>query len=294
MGNLLYSYRSFNSDDLRYKAPFNLYQINRFDKVELDKINNDQKISLMTKGMEDNKEREPFVFKDLVISELCDNTSNQIRLWVYSQDSLGNMRIEVYTKIADRDKLVVDYRFLVKSEHIYQLFANLNRVQDLSVYDSHIVPMYLIDGFKYVRYSDYIFENHITPKFRDLILQFLLSALGRIIAFNSLCCVKDDETIEKTKCDNVIVNVNYFIADSDKYQYIKLGNKKSVGTKSKNGLRQVDRNICKRKYQVRGHWHKYWVGKRGEQHLEVKWIEPYYRNKDEQYSLIRHYCFSGE
>jgi hypothetical protein len=32
---------------------------------------------------------------------------------------------------------------------------------------------------------------------------------------------------------------------------------------------------------VRGHWHKYWVGKRGEQTLTTKWVEPYPKGEED-------------
>ncbi len=307
MGKVLqYSYRDFSISDLVFKPAYTLKQIESFDKVELDRITDDQKVEIMTSGLEKSESDAEFVFKDLTITEICTDEYkkykyyNQLRYWVYSQDNHGNMRIEAYTKDIMTSKFVNDYRFLVKSQHIYKLFNNLSKIPEdnneylvLTSY-RYLIPVYVAYNRGYIRFSNYLGHK---PDECSVIIQFLVSALARIISFNSLCCTVDDEVLEKETFSNVKLNVNYYAATSDKDQYVLITDKKTEPTthkretSSEEETKVIDRNICKRKFQVRGHWHKYWIGKRGNQHIEIKWVAPYYKNANENYSIIKHYRF---
>lgn len=147
----MYSYRVFTENDLKYDAPDNLKQLNRYDYINLTTIislTSKQKMLSDLLGEYLKTQDMGFEYKDhilnryyyqqFVIREKTDD-GNQIRYYKYTlsdwdekskEEELDDrtLTIEVYTRDKDSDDLYRDICFKLKVGHKHEL---MNQIDDI-------------------------------------------------------------------------------------------------------------------------------------------------------------------
>lgn len=214
--------------------------------------------------------------------------------------------------------------FRVKVDHIYQLICDLRGYintltrelkEDVSFKDklfgmnTYVLPLYLyIENInlnnKYKRISD------IAPCINNYQIRNMLALIEEALR---LFCSLNYSLVSTASSDEP---TNIYCPDTNKMQHrtFKSFVKKATEDKTivvdiakipfveeknntlhaiistqKNNIivNQFPRKLCDYKYQVRGHWHKYWVGTGDDKHLEKRWIQPYYKNKDKDHKIVK-------
>lgn len=168
--------------------------------------------------------------------------------------------------------------------------------------------------FKYQRFSD-VWKINAPIQEKRAMIEVLVDAFRRFISLNfyllkvlvenEVVIIKDtnrdnEEIRMESDMDRIIRNCenrNCYKESheiKDKHVVIELSEltmRMNINYINKNLVddKKTRKQIRKQryKYQVKGHFHHYWVGHGLDKHLEAKWIDPYFRNKDMPAKIIK-------
>ena len=158
---------------------------------------------------------------------------------------------------------------------------------------------------KYERISDFAYgeidcENlmYLLDDIRDALKVFASTNFYMLDMYNS-----NDKVSVYNKRTRRFSNMTFkaysSIATNDKKLYCYLEQKNpnkytpsieiEIDTDRSNILAGTDipRRLCDYRFSVRGHWSHRWIGKRGNQRLVPVWIDPYEKNKDKPFKIIK-------
>lgn len=264
-----------------------------------------------------------YFFKDWCIRENCDNPYGyQLRYWRYrisdwNQEDKDNeidsrtLTVDQYTYSRKSKKYVFDISLRFKLEHLYKIINDINNmyfdsatIDDINLY---VLPIYEYNkysiGDRYKRISDIAKEQRWTSK--DLLEEFnsIQCSLIRFLAMNYRLVYTVNKRLNVNvyeysldpRDESVIMKKDIDIisylrkARSDKRIKIDISNLEvNIDTRTPNVyVGTKPRKLCDYKYQVSGHWSHYWVGKKGNQTRIKKWIEPYFKNPDKEFRVIK-------
>lgn len=233
------------------------------------------------------------------------------------------LKIELFRYIDRIDSLYADKTYLVKSEHIYQLVLDLSRqieevdnlidsghANDLVNFDElnlYVLPIYILDAKtdEYLRISNFCYENYTFDEYYYVISD-LYDALKIYVAtnFHMLDLYNSNQKVtvynsRKQTFSKVTFKAYASTATENKkvYSYVEQNMPDtyspsieiSIDPEAKNVLagNMIPRKLCDYRFSVRGHYTHVWKGKKGNQHREKIWVEPYEKNKDKPWKIIK-------
>lgn len=260
-------------------------------------------------------------FKDWCVRETCDGgEEREIRYvrflvkdyWNEKDKEAGIdsriLSLDNYSYKPASNTFKFDTSFIVKIDHIPRLINDLKYVLDnyesIEDINLYVIPVYEYNNvssdkyrsYKYERISDLHDIQKWTRKRTETELQYLLNALVRFAALNFKLvdyALGNKEVIitESGSGKETKSNINKYFrkAKSDKKVIMKLPGIKVLLDPSKSNVfvGTTARSICDYKFQVAGHYQHYWVGKKGNQTKIMKWVNPYFKNPDKEFKVIK-------
>lgn len=219
------------------------------------------------------------------------------------------LTIDIFIK----DINIASYK--VKVEHIYQLILDIDRItgnylnNKISDINLDVLPIYaVINENVYTHYDNYKRISKIDFKNIKYIISVLNDLLVSLMLFYGIN-YHIVETIDNAEYKEISVSNEYahsiikdenmvtpqiVPANSDVIRIIKLNMPDYGCVKIRHNTKNVRnsnivRKMCDYKFQVEGHFHNYWIGseKKGTRQLITKWVEPYYKNKDKPFKIIK-------
>ena len=213
--------------------------------------------------------------------------------------------------------------YIVKTEHIYQLIKDLedylgyiafdlirdNNLRNCKVSRNNInlfvLPIYIYDQNKFRRISDIFYNEYTYDDLHDAVGDLYL-ALKYFVSANyyMLEMYNNNDRVTVYNCktrrfSNMTFKAYTSVATNNKKVYSYTDRNMpdkyspsveiSINTDRYNIFAGTDipRKLCDYRFTVRGHKSHRWVGKRGHQHLEEIWIDPYEKNKDKPFRIIK-------
>jgi hypothetical protein len=338
---LIYSYRDFSAKDLEvFDDPLDFETDDIFKKDTVNFL--DLEVSefidfIRKKFVQYSKDvntdyiyHNKYFFKEFCVRFFEDSLRNKQSIYHYSLSGWDIMSknkgiddrtltIAMYD-FADSARLT--YKFIVKTEHIYQLIKDLKDTSDYVYYELvlkedkltlandqlvnlYVLPIYLMNNGEYERISDFAYgeidcENlmYFLDDIRDALKVFAATNYYMLDMYNS-----NDKVAVYNKRTRRFSNMTFkaysSTATNDKklYCYLKEKNPNrytpsveiEIDTDRSNILAGTDipRKLCEHRFSVRGHWSHRWIGKRGNQRLVPVWIDPYEKNKDKPFKIIK-------
>jgi hypothetical protein len=211
--------------------------------------------------------------------------------------------------------------FKIKLEHVlsardnFRTYVNEIRKQiaqgSTEGINTYLIPIYLYaerEGDtkppKYTRFSTFVKDDSL--EYIHGLIETMLFSLNRYIFVNTFAWFNlNNNTSYHISTD---INAPYItpkkvvnrqnlarIARSNKYLVICLDNPHNIclitNTARKNMYSDASNrlySLSKYKFQVIGHYQHYWIGK-GRKTRIKKWIDPYYKNDDYQFNVVKEY-----
>ena len=314
-----YSYRSFRDKDKEVN------DVDREDTIDFDeldstvdsiRINERRSIrNYLNLAVSDLTNGDPFkgcvFFKDFFLT-FKENVTPKIFRFIVSdeEDTKKDQRtltVICYKKNDDRT-LEKEGSWRVKLDHVYQVYQDLlgykNYIneENYRTVNLYVLPIYVLHKvrlattlelhYSYARISDIRFIWDLEDmKFNfDTLCYglYLFLSINYMLVSNVKSVYKDDD---KFKDDTIHPEIRTYFkqATEDKQVVVKRNHFNMYLNGRRNNITQkvITRAECDYKYQVSGHWHKYWVGSRDDRHLITKWVAPYYKNKDKEFSIAK-------
>lgn len=343
---LIYSYKDFDQSDFELTTSdidFDQDEIFNVDYIDFTDLTAGEQQGFVFDNYNKYKKdiktdyrfRNKYFFKDFVVRYPSNNEDSTIinrytlSGWNAASKRKGiddrTLTLDLFSYVEEVDTLYRDYRFLVKTEHIYQLLQDINRYmtfvegeligkEDLGnqyaideEINLYLLPIYIYSKKldKYTRISDYIYGKRTYATLSDILVD-LYESLKLFASVNfymlDMYNSNDRVTVYNTntrRFSNLTFKAYSAVATNNKkvYAYIdkKMPNNYSpsleinINSDRSNILAGTDipRKLCDYRYTVRGHKSHRWVGKKGNQHLEEIWIDPYEKNKDKAWKIIK-------
>jgi len=230
----------------------------------------------------------------------------------------------VYEHDFDKDgtekfNFVMTYK--IKLQHVFSarnnFRKNINQIREMLAHgddksriNTYVIPIYLCTerddpaNYHYIRFSDYVLGDD--SAYIHGLLEVMIISLTRYMFVNTFVWYNlnnrnsyhvsyDREVPYTTKKDVVSRQKLASKARSNKNLVICLDNAYNIdlvmNTRCKNMYSGASRKPCtisSYKFQVIGHYQHYWVGK-GRRTRIKRWIDPYYKNVDEQFNIVKQY-----
>jgi len=274
--------------------------------------------------LETTYESIPALFKDFMVKEpiymsnkvfyiytftIIDSTNNfdgednrvlECGIYDYDSRSFANRGESGYTRILT---------FKIKLQHVWQarvnLKRNINALNNNEIINKYVIPIYINtdsdESDIFTRFSDEYADDDM-KMYRDILS--IHNALERFIFANTYVWYnlntenRFNTTVKSyDKTEKKILTRSELMSEakSDKKLIIRLDNGEKIDlvihTNYKNMYSGTSRSLqrfCQYKYQVIGHYQHYWIGK-GRKTRVLKWVEPYYKNKDKEFKIIKEY-----
>lgn len=336
---LIYSYRDFTEQDLNLTESdlrFSLKSIESLDNINLEDLTVEEQSLFMQKNFHAYKNdmntkmnyRNKFFFKEFCIRYPSDHENidkiNRYSVSAWNDYSKRkhiddrNLTVELFDAYLNSGRARRTLRFIVKTEHVYQLIKDLYNTlriiddfNDVVVTDNdvnlYVLPIYVYHTYtnEYIRISELVYNDYtmdtlynILEKIRNSLKEFAAINYYMLDMYNSNNKV-DVYNTKTRKFSNVTFKAYASTADNDKkvYSYIheykpneyNPSIKINIDTDRPNVLAGSDipRKLCDYRYTVRGHKSHRWIGKRGNQQLKEVWIDSYEKNKDKPFKIIK-------
>ena len=212
----------------------------------------------------------------------------------------------------ENSKFILNYK--IKLQHILSARNNfrnyINTIRMLLAnkkddkINTYVIPIYIftyrdnINNPKYIRFSDYVINDDLT--YIHNLLELIIKSLNRYIFANTYIWYnlnnRNSYYITNHKVDKEIVNRSSLIdrAKTNKNIIIYLDSiyniPLSINSHKKNIYSKSGKlcSLSNYKFQVIGHYQHYWIGK-GRKTRIKKWIDPYYKNEDKQFNIVKQY-----
>ena len=175
--------------------------------------------------------------------------------------------------------------------------------------NTYVIPIYIFtkrrrdDIPHYKRFSDHVKNDNVF--YVQTLLEFIIYSLERYVYINTLswytlnrrtsyqistdtkAIFSSKKPVNRTNLARTARENKYIVVELDKAHNIPL----VINTTRKNMYYGTSTKPCSLpayKFQVIGHYQHYWVGKGRRTKIE-RWIEPYYKNADKEFNVVKEY-----
>ena len=238
-------------------------------------------------------------------------------LYSYKNDEQGHFMLTFKIKLEHILIAIDNFKNNIRyiQDHLEDVLDPVLPIEENNkLINTYVIPVYIFTKRhrdskpKYIRFSNHVKNDNAL--YVLVLLKFMVYSLERYVFANTFIWYNlnnkksykvstNTEVLFESKRPVNRENLAH-IARSNKYLVVCLDSVNNIPlvitTHRKNiysGTSGKLYSLCAYKFQVIGHYQHYWIGK-GRKTRIKKWIDPYYKNDDKQYNVVKEYIKSGE
>ena len=230
-------------------------------------------------------------------------------LYSYKNDENGHFMMTFKIKLEHVLTALDNFKNNIKyiKEHLTEV--DPSEEENNKFINTYVIPIYIFtkrrknDRPHYKRFSDHVMNDNAF--YVLTLLEFMVYSLERYVYINTLswytlnrrtsyqistdteAIYSSKKPVNRTNLARTARENKYIVVDLDKAYNVPL----VINTTRKNmyyGTSTKPCSLSAYKFQVIGHYQHYWVGK-GRRTKIRYWIEPYYKNADKEFNVVKQY-----